>query len=179
LTWYPKGHCLTQAYAWVLEASKNGQLYEIPYGKSGLGSAMSVSFDGSEIIATPALITTTTGGCYSTQSNEVVVPTTGGNLYNVGQSTSGALNTTLEMRVGPGLYSTPASSAGVVLFGADDGYFRAVYNNQVLFSFLTGGKIWSGPAVIGRPVSGLLSAVGTVYFGSNDGYVYALSVKGQ
>ena len=107
----------------------------------------------------------------------MVVPTTGGNLYNVGQSTNGALSASLGIHVGSGLYSTPASSAGVVLFGADDGYFRAAYNNQVLFSFLTGGTIWSGPAVIGRPVGGV--AVGTVYFGSNDGYVYALSVRGQ
>jgi hypothetical protein len=40
-----------------------------------------------------------------------------------------------------------------------------------------GGTIWSGPAVIRRPVGGV--TVGTVYFGSNDGYVYALSVNGQ
>jgi outer membrane protein assembly factor BamB len=138
---------------------------------------MSVTLDGSEIIATPALIPTITGGCQSTASYEVVVPTTGGNLYNVGQSTNGVLGAALGIHIGSGLYSTPASSAGVVLFGADDGYFRAVYNNQVLFSFLTGGTIWSGPSVIGRPVGGV--AVGTVYFGSNDGYVYALSVKGQ
>src|SRR5258707_4718539 len=60
------GHCLSQVDNWVLEASKNGQLYEIGYGTSGLtGSAMSVTLDGSEIIATPALIPTITGGCQS------------------------------------------------------------------------------------------------------------------
>ena len=63
----------------------------------------------------------------------------------------------------------PDPDLPIVMVGSEDGNFYAFdaeRGGDPLWTFATGGSIWSTPVV----------KDGTVYFGSHDGYVYALRV---
>ena len=68
----------------------------------------------------------------------------------------------------PGVFSSPAIGAnGTVYFGteANDDTLYAVSNNTLIWSYQTGGAIYSSPAILKD---------GTVIFAAGDGNVYAL-----
>ena len=69
---------------------------------------------------------------------------------------------------GPALYSDP--DGPIVVVGSEDGSlyaYDAAEGGDPLWSFQTGGKIWSTPVI----------RDGIVYFGSHDKNVYALNVR--
>lgn len=76
----------------------------------------------------------------------------------------------VELGAGVEVTGVPALDNGRVLFGATDGVLRCLdTSGSDLWSFVTGGPIWSSPAV---------AADGSVVFGSEDGKVYCLTAAG-
>jgi hypothetical protein len=65
--------------------------------------------------------------------------------------------------------SSPAVAGGIVYVGSEDNktYALNATNGNLIWSYKTGGPVYSSPAVVG----------GVVYVGSNDGKVYAIGLS--
>ena len=82
-----------------------------------------------------------------------------------------------QLIAGPTLWNSPGVDRQMVLVGSEDGSLYAFdakpmdpadpFADQLLWSFATGGKIWSTPAI----------REGTAYFGSHDQNVYAVHLE--
>jgi outer membrane protein assembly factor BamB len=168
----------TTSTFYVSEGVKNGKVYVVQRNGSGLvpSNVKVFTLDGSEIIASPALTTgTVTAACATNRTiskkyNNFFFPTEGGNLYKIAQDWNDTMSLKWNVRLGSvPLFSAPAVIKDVIFMGSDDHNFYAIGNNGVvLFRFLTGNVVDSGPAI----------SNGRVYFGSTDGRLYCLSING-
>ncbi len=68
------------------------------------------------------------------------------------------------------VFSSPAVTDGLVIFGSDDGSVRAVDSTTgaLRWRYRTGAPVRSSPAVVD----------GRIFVGSNDGYLYAFDLRG-
>lgn len=155
---------------YVAEASKNGQLYTC--SRSPLSACSGTALDGSEIIASPAVLPLEISTicqprpvpkAFDYTQLHTFIPTTAGNLYD---------GTTVIDHNGSTLYSAPAILQDLVFFGSTDHKLHAARwetSPGEVWSYPTGGNVDSGPAV----------SNGRIYFGSDDGYLRCLSINAQ
>jgi outer membrane protein assembly factor BamB len=156
---------------WVSEPSKNAKLYTLERGGTTClkGSPIVAQLD-SLTIASPAVATAVTGTCVPP-----LIPPTIATLYN---ASSGGKLESIDPQDGTiawqatigGSYSAPAIIEDLEFVGSTDkSLYGVTRSGTIVFTFLTGGAIDSGPAISNR----------RLYFGSMDHSVYALSPNGQ
>jgi outer membrane protein assembly factor BamB len=156
---------MTSSQAWVGESSKDGLMYFLPRGATGItGSPQSISIGG-PLVASPAVQALASS---SGTSNNIYQTTPRGKLVKINQSPAGSLRNVAEHAISSSrIFSSPMMVNDVILFGSDDFKLHAVSRfGKVLFSFATNGPLDSGPA----------ESQGRIYFGSNDGNLYSLSI---
>lgn len=182
---------LSLSSSWVTEANKNSVVYSFRRGSSGtVGAPMQVNVNSGTLLASPALIPSTTSqNCGNgtqqviDQGNELFFPTPYGHLFDVTQPGNGTSpSIKWDLIVNPSsfcatrgnclLYSAPAAVTDLVIFGGGDGSVYVVTTaGDIVKSFGTGTsqKIPSGPAI----------SHSQIFFGAYDGYVYCYSLNGQ
>jgi outer membrane protein assembly factor BamB len=173
----------------VTEANKNSVVYTFARGAYGTTRApFQVNLSAAEIIASPALIPSTTvsncgtaGQQVTDEINDLIFPTNGDKVFDgrqPGDGTAPAIRWNLDLNSTcstPGecnLQSAPASITDLIIFGGGDGkLYITDTNGNVLATFPTGDteRIASGPAI----------SHSQIFFGAFDKHLYAYSLNGQ
>ena len=169
-----------QTSHWVSVPTKDGYSSTGRRGAGGLmGDPVGMDLASGRALTSPALRSFASSSGCGTDSKQVVemgndlfVPTTGGELFDIRQEAGGEAATQWRwcMPACPSpLLSPPAVISDLVFFGGGDGNFYAAnLQGDIVYSTGTAGLVASGAAISNS----------RVYFGSYDGNVYVLRLGG-
>ena len=168
----------TRIRYWVSAGNKNGVMYTLSRGASGLqGPPTATLLDGSGIIASPLLVPHVTtsvcapGRTRTIYQSDLIVPTTAGNIFDLAQNRNGAISIAQQEAITTsGLLSAPAGITDLIFFGG--------MNNTIYAMTTSGTIVWQYPT-LGFVASGPAISNGRIYVGSVDNNLYAFSLNGQ